>query len=139
MLARPNDNLAAYMRMVAAGKADLVVASETRTQQEEMGVVRGLWQKMGYDHVGTCGKVGDAGSTVWGVSVMWNVQRLRLVNSRVVVPARVVRAEFEIVGDVDKQRMVVYLSLIHISEPTRPERISYAVFCLKKKNKLSFI
>ena len=28
----------------------------------------------------------------------------------------------------------VYLSLIHISEPTRPLYISYAVFCLKKKN-----
>ncbi len=27
------------------------------------------------------------------------------------------------------------LPLIHISEPTRPERISYAVFCLKKKRK----
>ncbi len=27
------------------------------------------------------------------------------------------------------------LPLIHISEPTRPERISYAVFCLKKKKK----
>ena len=27
-----------------------------------------------------------------------------------------------------------YLSLIHISEPTRPNSISYAVFCLKKKN-----
>ena len=27
------------------------------------------------------------------------------------------------------------LSLIHISEPTRPLYISYAVFCLKKKNK----
>src|SRR5660397_225389 len=26
-----------------------------------------------------------------------------------------------------------YLSLIHISEPTRLRRISYAVFCLKKK------
>ena len=26
------------------------------------------------------------------------------------------------------------LSLIHISEPTRHLRISYAVFCLKKKN-----
>ena len=26
-----------------------------------------------------------------------------------------------------------YLSLIHISEPTRQEAISYAVFCLKKK------
>eukprot|EP00826_Nyctotherus_ovalis_P002763 TRINITY_DN10556_c0_g1_i3.p1 TRINITY_DN10556_c0_g1~~TRINITY_DN10556_c0_g1_i3.p1 ORF type:complete len:361 (+),score=78.53 TRINITY_DN10556_c0_g1_i3:15-1097(+) len=28
-----------------------------------------------------------------------------------------------------------YLSLIHISEPTRPLYISYAVFCLKKKKK----
>ena len=28
----------------------------------------------------------------------------------------------------------VLLSLIHISEPTRPLYISYAVFCLKKKN-----
>ncbi len=27
----------------------------------------------------------------------------------------------------------VVLSLIHISEPTRQEAISYAVFCLKKK------
>eukprot|EP00826_Nyctotherus_ovalis_P028809 TRINITY_DN22713_c0_g1_i1.p1 TRINITY_DN22713_c0_g1~~TRINITY_DN22713_c0_g1_i1.p1 ORF type:complete len:161 (-),score=44.12 TRINITY_DN22713_c0_g1_i1:7-489(-) len=27
----------------------------------------------------------------------------------------------------------MYLSLIHISEPTRPLYISYAVFCLKKK------
>src|SRR5660398_220602 len=30
---------------------------------------------------------------------------------------------------------VVVLSLIHISEPTRLRRISYAVFCLKKKKK----
>ena len=29
--------------------------------------------------------------------------------------------------------MVLRLSLIHISEPTRLRRISYAVFCLKKK------
>ncbi|CZS03852.1 hypothetical protein CDFC105_81599 [Clostridioides difficile] len=28
-----------------------------------------------------------------------------------------------------------YMSLIHISEPTRPLYISYAVFCLKKKKK----
>ena len=28
-----------------------------------------------------------------------------------------------------------YLSLIHISEPTRQEAISYAVFCLKKKRR----
>eukprot|EP00831_Metopus_contortus_P042453 TRINITY_DN33642_c0_g1_i3.p1 TRINITY_DN33642_c0_g1~~TRINITY_DN33642_c0_g1_i3.p1 ORF type:complete len:129 (+),score=10.39 TRINITY_DN33642_c0_g1_i3:181-567(+) len=30
------------------------------------------------------------------------------------------------------------LSLIHISEPTRPLYISYAVFCLKKKKKNQF-
>jgi len=39
--------------------------------------------------------------------------------------------------DNDKARIqaVIKLSLIHISEPTRLRRISYAVFCLKKKNK----
>ena len=31
--------------------------------------------------------------------------------------------------------MAYDLSLIHISEPTRQEAISYAVFCLKKKKK----
>ena len=30
---------------------------------------------------------------------------------------------------------VYTLSLIHISEPTRPRLISYAVFCLKKKKR----
>ena len=30
-------------------------------------------------------------------------------------------------------RALLYLSLIHISEPTRRTPISYAVFCLKKK------
>src|SRR5450756_2818949 len=34
-----------------------------------------------------------------------------------------------------KQSIVVQLSLIHISEPTRLGMISYAVFCLKKKKK----
>src|SRR5660398_161964 len=31
--------------------------------------------------------------------------------------------------------IITHLSLIHISEPTRLRRISYAVFCLKKKKK----
>ena len=31
--------------------------------------------------------------------------------------------------------VTMFLSLIHISEPTRQAEISYAVFCLKKKNK----
>src|SRR5674476_53869 len=31
------------------------------------------------------------------------------------------------------ENVAIYLSLIHISEPTRQAEISYAVFCLKKK------
>ena len=43
-----------------------------------------------------------------------------------------------------KQRLaialaVMHLSLIHISEPTRPLYISYAVFCLKKKKRLYYL
>ena len=37
-------------------------------------------------------------------------------------------AEHELLANVS------ILSLIHISEPTRQAEISYAVFCLKKKN-----
>src|SRR5450756_3041941 len=36
---------------------------------------------------------------------------------------------------VDVSAVAYYLSLIHISEPTRLGMISYAVFCLKKKKK----
>ena len=35
---------------------------------------------------------------------------------------------------ISKILKILKLSLIHISEPTRPRLISYAVFCLKKKN-----
>ena len=35
-------------------------------------------------------------------------------------------------GFLEMRRFVFQLSLIHISEPTRPRLISYAVFCLKK-------
>ena len=39
-------------------------------------------------------------------------------------------------GETDPHtHLVYYLSLIHISEPTRQAEISYAVFCLKKKKK----
>eukprot|EP00831_Metopus_contortus_P056140 TRINITY_DN477_c0_g2_i1.p2 TRINITY_DN477_c0_g2~~TRINITY_DN477_c0_g2_i1.p2 ORF type:complete len:117 (-),score=9.98 TRINITY_DN477_c0_g2_i1:87-437(-) len=42
------------------------------------------------------------------------------------------RTSQRIVGIIDTTQD---LSLIHISEPTRPLYISYAVFCLKKKKK----
>ena len=37
------------------------------------------------------------------------------------------------ISTVEINRPGLELSLIHISEPTRLRRISYAVFCLKKK------
>src|SRR5665647_2471511 len=40
---------------------------------------------------------------------------------------------------VNDSRRTLYLSLIHISEPTRRTPISYAVFCLKKKKKKTYI
>src|SRR5678809_261976 len=36
-------------------------------------------------------------------------------------------------GVPQRERNILQLSLIHISEPTRQAEISYAVFCLKKK------
>src|SRR5678809_555409 len=38
-------------------------------------------------------------------------------------------------GEILESDIQYYLSLIHISEPTRQAEISYAVFCLKKKKK----
>src|SRR5450756_781505 len=39
------------------------------------------------------------------------------------------------ISTIEAQGLVMGLSLIHISEPTRLGMISYAVFCLKKKKK----
>ena len=45
------------------------------------------------------------------------------------------KAHIELSKEAAKEGMVLLLSLIHISEPTRQAEISYAVFCLKKKKK----
>ncbi len=39
------------------------------------------------------------------------------------------------IGDITDFESIEQPPLIHISEPTRPLSISYAVFCLKKKKK----
>ena len=57
---------------------------------------------------------------------------LHAQDALVVVIAQQLEARADVVG-VDA---VADLSLIHISEPTRLLSISYAVFCLKKKNKI---
>src|SRR5664279_2151439 len=56
------------------------------------------------------------------------------------IPERIVHARgsgahgyFELHKSMSKYRKAKFLSLIHISEPTRRTPISYAVFCLKKK------
>ena len=53
--------------------------------------------------------------------------------------SRNIQVDIPIVSDAKEaitkmNEYVQELSLIHISEPTRLRRISYAVFCLKKKN-----
>ena len=53
--------------------------------------------------------------------------------------AAVKAAGFDDILQISKEQFAItkstvkVLSLIHISEPTRPRLISYAVFCLKKK------
>ena len=46
----------------------------------------------------------------------------------------VLRATTAMLKQTENEPMIE-LSLIHISEPTRQAEISYAVFCLKKKEK----
>ena len=46
---------------------------------------------------------------------------------------------YELPGAKSDGLTILELSLIHISEPTRLLRITYAVLCLKKKNTLQFL
>src|SRR5665809_7311 len=45
----------------------------------------------------------------------------------------IIKAMIRQLMDLPHSSLFGFLSLIHISEPTRLRRISYAVFCLKKK------
>src|SRR5665647_3104236 len=61
----------------------------------------------------------------------WYVQRqglFALIN--LVLILVMLKFDYRILGPLGN---ILYLSLIHISEPTRRTPISYAVFCLKKK------
>ena len=70
---------------------------------------------------------------ILGISIMiillWNIQED--------LPDSNISKYFpnEITKIYDENYDLLYLSLIHISEPTRQAEISYAVFCLKKKKK----
>ena len=60
--------------------------------------------------------------------------RLRCVEQETVAALACTTKYTELPTGFLEMRLVEYLSLIHISEPPRPYYISYAVFCLKKKN-----
>eukprot|EP00831_Metopus_contortus_P045008 TRINITY_DN36078_c0_g1_i1.p1 TRINITY_DN36078_c0_g1~~TRINITY_DN36078_c0_g1_i1.p1 ORF type:complete len:193 (-),score=41.47 TRINITY_DN36078_c0_g1_i1:26-604(-) len=84
-------------------------------------------------------------STSWETKVKQNLQR-KLASSghhnystQLPSPERNIpikkHRRHESVSKIQRIKTTIYeLSLIHISEPTRPLYISYAVFCLKKKN-----
>ena len=59
----------------------------------------------------------------------------RKVTVTVASPATKMSRKIEITQAAGYTPIEQYLSLIHISEPTRQAEISYAVFCLKKKKK----
>ena len=67
------------------------------------------------------------------------IQKFMVENTRLGIPVFTVAESLH--GSVHEgstiypQNIAMGLSLIHISEPTRLGMISYAVFCLKKKNK----
>src|SRR5680860_1797468 len=89
---------------------------------------------------GDPGEVGQHAGVVEAVEAALVVQRVerRLVGARAEQPPQpALGAGAGLVEERDRRRgdLGVNLSLIHISEPTRRTPISYAVFCLKKKNK----
>src|SRR5665213_2448584 len=84
-----------------------------------------------YDPQRRCGLGGNPGQGVGG----WS-GRSRLGRHSDAAPLHARRRRRVFCALQGEARIVVpYLSLIHISEPTRQAEISYAVFCLKKKKK----
>src|SRR5665647_3889451 len=85
------------------------------------------------DH--TCGSiqkfVGRFGADVNRTSGLQNMQLLNHFEHDIRYFACAVASIALYTPDVDVRKIVVGLSLIHISEPTRRTPISYAVFCLK--------
>src|SRR5664279_1666875 len=68
--------------------------------------------------------------TIWRIELFFNAVALSIERATGVMVSPMLKMSHEGFG-----RMVLILSLIHISEPTRRTPISYAVFCLKKKKK----
>src|SRR5450756_2649453 len=86
-----------------------------------------LWKTVARLQSLECRFIDDAGS-VTGVELS-EPGKLLIYGTRTQDPLKAASVKL------DGVPTVYILSLIHISEPTRLGMISYAVFCLKKKNK----
>src|SRR5665213_1396625 len=73
--------------------------------------------------------ISDNGTDRLGMMVAGTLRRNRKITSTTSATA----SDSSNCTSLTEARMVLVLSLIHISEPTRQAEISYAVFCLKKK------
>ena len=83
--------------------------TETRLRAEELSAVGGFFQRVGYQHAGLPGSDTVSGHTVWGVSLVWDQGRMRMVDTPYeVVPHRVLRVTLEVIGDKKGTRMTVY-------------------------------
>ena len=101
--------LAAVRDMMQQKLLTITTLTETRLRMEEMDAVGGYFRRVGYQHAGLPGYDSDTGHAVWGVSVVWDQGRMRLVDAPVeVVPHRVIRVTLEVVGDKRGTRMTVY-------------------------------
>eukprot|EP00825_Cyclidium_porcatum_P006602 TRINITY_DN13295_c0_g1_i3.p2 TRINITY_DN13295_c0_g1~~TRINITY_DN13295_c0_g1_i3.p2 ORF type:complete len:142 (-),score=23.95 TRINITY_DN13295_c0_g1_i3:60-485(-) len=60
----------------------------------------------------------------------------RIQEIKITIPWKAIQTQ-PVKLEISGVNIVISLSLIHISEPTRLGMISYAVFCLKKKKKSS--
>eukprot|EP00831_Metopus_contortus_P008273 TRINITY_DN1317_c0_g1_i5.p4 TRINITY_DN1317_c0_g1~~TRINITY_DN1317_c0_g1_i5.p4 ORF type:complete len:223 (+),score=44.50 TRINITY_DN1317_c0_g1_i5:1534-2202(+) len=69
------------------------------------------------------------------VNIKYNMQNKYLCKGEFYIDKKKRKPVLLKILDVNNEERVLILSLIHISEPTRPLYISYAVFCLKKKKK----
>ena len=72
---------------------------------------------------------------VYGTRLTIGLVEHKLKEHNLLSSVKLVRAKYGNVINAGQNFSVEFLSLIHISEPTRQAEISYAVFCLKKKKK----
>ena len=110
LLTKPAPKLQTIKEELRRRKISLMVVTETRLHERETAAVTGHLKRAGYEHRALAGSTDTRSKqTVWGVSVVWDPEALRLIGEVAdIVPHRVLRARFEVVGAVPVRTMTVY-------------------------------